>query len=329
MARRQVRPRFWGLSLVVLMLVVGSTFLTHRQRSAYVSLPEASNRSHKVGSAPHWTSTAITLPMPLQGLSAGISRGVVYVAGGINTQSQSSVWELRHHQFVKIGALPDPVHDAALVMSGQHLLMIGGGTVSSTATIQEISLGATHGTHILAPLPVARSDLGAVWWRNAAYLVGGYGYGLPSNIVWRYIPGSHAVVFTRLPLGVRYAAVAQWNGMLYVVGGLSKRGPTRQAIQIDLKTGQAHRLRSYPLALQYAEAFAVNGTLWVAGGRTVSGWTAATYFWDSARHQWMKGPNLPEPAGYGSVVPMNGHQEWWVGGRTAGHPLNVVWSFTP
>ena len=329
MARRQVRPRFWGFSFVALMLAIGCILLAYRNPTSRGSLLAPINRPAKAGRAPQWTATTMALPMPLQGLSAGAAGDVVYVAGGINTQSHAGVWALRGQQFVHIGSLPDPVHDAALVIAGPHLLMVGGGTFRSTDTIQEMDLGTPYQTHILPPLPIARSDLGAVWWHNAAYLVGGHGNGVPSNLVWRYTVGRGAVIFTRMPLGVRYAACARWRTTLYVVGGLTTNGPTRQAVQINLKTGQLQRLMPYPMALQYAEAFTLNGTLWVAGGRTSKGWTRVTYFWDGSGQRWMKGPNLPEPAGYGAVVSLTGHQELWIGGRTTGRSLNVVWRFTP
>lgn len=298
--------------------------------------PQASRVSSMQPIKPHdtrlppasWHVTSLHLPMPLQGLSAGTTGVNVYVAGGINTQSQSTVWKLRGSQFMSIGSLPQPVHDAAMVVSGQCLFMIGGGTVSSTPTVQEMNLGAGYSSHMVTPLPAARSDFGAVFWRHYAYLVGGHGAGAPSRIVWRYKLGGRAVIFTRLPIGVRYAAVAGWQGIAYVVGGLAADGVTNQAVEINLTTGQEHSLPPYPEAIQYAEAFVLKGTLWVAGGRSAQGWTQETYRWDPTHHTWVKGPLLPMAAGYGAVAAVNAHQVLWIGGRTSGHPINAVWKFT-
>ena len=327
MTHRQVRPRFWGFALLFLaVIVVGVSALSDRGIKASAAGPL---KPHPITPpVARWNTTSLHLPLPLQGLSAGAAGHEVYVAGGLNTQSQSTVWELSGHRFKPMGALVQPVHDAAMVISGQYLYMVGGGSLVSTPSIQEMRLGAGHASRLVTPLPVARSDLNAVLWRAHAYLIGGHAAGAPSRIVWRYSLGGRAVMFTRLPVGVRYAAAARWHDHVYVIGGLTSGGVTNQAVEINLTTGQVERLPSYPRALQYAEAFVLQGTLWVAGGRTASGWTQDTFRWDPTRHRWLKGPPLPMAAGYGAVVAVNSRQALWFGGRTAGHPIDAVWKFT-
>ena len=101
------------------------------------------------------------------------------VAGGA---SASGVYALRTTTGAarQIGALAAPLHDAAVSVSGGRVLVLGGGSPATVATVQSFALAApgrrSRGAVATRTrsLPAPRSDAVAVTIGATTYLVGGY-----------------------------------------------------------------------------------------------------------------------------------------------------------
>lgn len=332
--RRHASPRFWALLTIVVLIVVGIVVLTHRHR------PVAALRPRATVSAPHlalgrWTVDPVTLSQPVAGFSAVATANAIWVLGGlVNRQSTALVQKLNLGNQNQIGTieditpgLPVALHDAAAVVRGQSILLLGGGSYTSSATVFSLPLPKLSPAVTLTPLPLPLSDLAAVNDGSRVLVIGGHDQGAPSSAIWSYVPGQPVRVFAHLPEGVRYAAAAAYHGTLYVIGGLNGNAqPTNQAVAYHLASHQMVRLPPYPIPVQHAEATVIDGTLVVAGGQTDAGWISAVYWFDSHTHRWVSGPSLPEPAGDGALLTLSHGMAVWLGGDGPSGPTGSIWT---
>jgi hypothetical protein len=265
--------------------------------------PASSPGPHPPGAnRPGTPTAALSLqitPAPYQ-LPAGISREVVLargpdllIAGGLATRSASTAAVRLLNPVTgataRAGRLAAPTHDAAGVMLGGHALIFGGGQQASVATVQAISAG--HVT-VTGRLPSPRSDLAAVTVGGTAYLLGGYDGARYASDVLATSDGRRFAVVARLPVPVRYPAVAALGRQIWVFGGQTRAGITSDIQRITLPgTSQASSTQTstsktstsqaspaqvrgtavvagqLPRPMTAASAFALGGTLYLAGGQ--------------------------------------------------------------
>ena len=166
------------------------------------------------------------------------------------------------------GRLATATHDAAAAMLGGRPFVFGGGTATSVATVQAVTRG--HVAALAGPLPSVRSDLDGVTVGSVAYLVGGYDGTTNSPSVLATGDGQHFRTAARLPVPVRYAAVAALGGQIWVFGGQTASGPTSAVQRIDPGTGRASVVGHLPQALQGASAVTLDGRIYVAGGQVAA-----------------------------------------------------------
>ena len=83
--------------------------------------------------------------------------------------------------------------------------------------------------------------------------------------------GRHFRVAARLPVPVRYAAMAAAGGLIWVFGGQTAAGPTDVIQRIDPATGAATVAGHLPRPVQGAAALSLGGQVYVAGGAGTSG----------------------------------------------------------
>ncbi len=252
--------------------------------------PPGTNRPGRPAGA---LSLQIT-PAPYQ-LPAGISREVVLargsdllIAGGLATRSAPTaavrVLNPVTGATSRAGRLAAPTHDAAGVMIGGHALIFGGGQRAITATVQVISAG--HAA-VTGQLPSRRSDLAAVAVGGTAYLLGGYDGARYATDVLATSDGRRFTVVARLPVPVRYPAVAALGRQIWVFGGQTAAGITSDIQRITLPSaspastspasasqtgvspaqGSAAVVGRLPRPMTAGSAFALGGRLYVAGGR--------------------------------------------------------------
>ena len=180
-------------------------------------------------------------------LPAALSREVVLpagaglaVAGGLTPAGTSSaavyLLDPRSGAVVGHGRLAAPVHDAAGAVLGGRDYVLGGGTAGSSAAVQRLVPGARavrSGT-----LPRVRSDAAAVTVAGATYLIGGYDGSAWARGVLRTADGRRFVTVARLPVPVRYPALAAVGPVVWIAGGQSPAGPTDVIQRLDTRTGR-------------------------------------------------------------------------------------------
>ncbi len=104
------------------------------------------------------------LPAPVSGESVTATAGAIYVMGGLDGAEQlaGGIFRLDPHtaRLSAAGNLTGPIHDAASTALAGRVLVIGGGTSTSTAAVQGFTPG--QDARPVGRLPTARSDLAAV-----------------------------------------------------------------------------------------------------------------------------------------------------------------------
>lgn len=136
----------------------------------------------------------------------------------------------------------------------------------------------------IAPLPTARSEMPAI--SDGGYIftfggtVAGYGNGNVSSTVYRYDTRANTwQVMDPLPKALRGAAAAEYNGTIYVMGGISSTGPVADVYAYDILTNTWTRETDLPTPVSRASAvFAADGTVQLIGGVDAAGSPLTTVF---------------------------------------------------
>ncbi len=252
------------------------------------------------------------------------------------------------------GSLAAPVHDGAgAAISGQDFVF-GGGSPATVAANQSFTPG---GAGVPAgQLPAPRSDQAAVTIGPTTYIVGGYNGSAPDAAVLATTTGRSFDTVARLPVPVRYPAVAAWNGRILVFGGetIGPGAAATAAIQeVDPRARRARVIGHLPAPLEGASAFNIGGHVYVAGGdgpppaavaegagtTQLDGWgmaasaagpnpTGAIWAYDPASGKVLLAGHLQVPVTHAAVAVMSG-RAWLVGGENNGDLLGVVQVLTP
>ncbi len=211
---------------------------------------------------------AWSLPAALSRSAAFASGRSVVLAGGLGTAGTVGTIEriaVGDGRSTIIGRLPDPVHDAGGAVLGLGDLVIGGGRTTQDGTVQRVSTDG-HAT-VIGTLPARRADLVAVAVGDRVIVVGGGAAGRADPAVLATTDGVRFRMIASLPLAVRYPAVAELAGRVWLVGGTTSAGDTRVIQVVDPRTGAAWIAGRLPRALSHATAVVLGGRLFVAGGR--------------------------------------------------------------
>lgn len=211
------------------------------------------------------------LPQGLVGLSLSIDRGRVFAAGGYNgLQSVRGVRQLFPQRRL-LARLTVPTHDAASAWIGSNLYVFGGGQAASTDRIVRIRPSQAA---VVDRLQTPLSDAGMVPYANGGLLIGGHNGGAFSLEGLLYTargPALHAKRLFRLPVGLRYAAVAPLGNRLWIAGGRTANGMSRTIYYYGPGLTQAEAVGRLPAAIDKAAAWAVPGFVLIAGGQTLQG----------------------------------------------------------
>jgi N-acetylneuraminic acid mutarotase len=268
-------------------------------------------------SGPSVTDMALqVMPAPYQ-LPEGLSRevvlpdaGALLIAGGLTPQETSTdavtsldpVTGATH----AAGRLAAATHDAAGARLAGQLYLFGGGTAASVPTVQAIAAGPAATGTVVGEMPAARSDASGVTTGSVAYVIGGYD-GLrwdPRVLATR--DGLHFRVAARLPVPVRYAAVATVGGQIWVFGGQTRSGATNAIQRISPATGQATVAGHLLAPLQGAAAIVLNGQVYVAGGVDAGTTSPTVYRFDPATSSVSAAGQLPVPVAYAAGAATGG-----------------------
>ena len=167
-----------------------------------------------------------SLPAPVSGEAVVRHGGRLLVLGGLDAASQSASGVFRLDPqtggLTPAGMLAQPLHDAAASSLGGRVLVLGGGASTSTRGVEV--LGSSGNGRIISHLPTPRSDLAAAPVGGRVYLIGGYDGKSLSGAILQTSDGRSFSTLARLPMPVRYPAVASSGDTIYVFGGETASG---------------------------------------------------------------------------------------------------------
>ena len=231
------------------------------------------------------TATLAVVPTRLR-LAASVERELalrsgssVILAGGLDASGNSTSgvfrFDPRSGRLTQLGSLPQAFHDAAGALLGSTLLVFGGGTSQSSSTVQSFDLTRGKG-RVIGQLPRALSDLVSVTVGNDVYLIGGYDGRSPRAEIYRTSDGVHFQLAGRLPVGLRYPAVAAVGPRILIAGGVGAGGVSSSVYAFDSTTGKTTRVAELPSPVAHAGAAAFGGSVFVVGGADAAGNTVGT-----------------------------------------------------
>jgi hypothetical protein len=260
-------------------------------------------------------------------LPSGISREVVLargrhllIIGGLNRRSVTTrtITELNPvtGRTDPAGRLAAASHDAAGALLGGTPYLFGGGVAASLASVQSLRRRGT--ATVAGQLPGPRSDLSSVTLGGTAYLVGGYDGASYDAAVLATGNGRSFRTVARLPVPVRYAAVAGTGRDIYVFGGQTRAGPSRAIQRVNVGTGQATVVGHLPAPVTGATAVTLGGQIFIAGGQAGAGPATRTVLaYNPAQHTAAPAGSLPVPVSNAAAAVIGGTA--FVVGGTDGH----------
>ncbi len=250
--------------------------------------------------------------------------GGLLILGGLDSTEASVAGVFRldpaSGKLSAAGSLSGPLHDAAATTLSGQVLVFGGGTETSTDTVQSLptqpSSGAT--ATVVGHLPVVRSDLSAVTIGPKAYVLGGYDGTTPDPAVLATADGSHFTHLADLPVPARYIATVAVGGRIFAFGGETGDGGATDAIQeIDPTGGRARVIGHLPRATSHAAAVVLGGSVYILGGEASGSATDRTWRFDPGSGKVTAAKPLPLAVSGGAVA-VSGDTAYLVGGTGAG-----------
>lgn len=265
------------------------------------------------------------LPAPISGETAVILRGGTLIIGGLDAgeASVSGVFRLdRTGTLRPAGSLSGPLHDAAATTLGNRVLVLGGGTATSTDTVQALPVSAAAGqpatAAVVGHLPAVRSDLSAVTIGSTAYVLGGYDGTTPDPAVLATADGSTFEQVADLKVPARYLATAVVGERIFAFGGETASGAATDAIQeIDPAQGTARVVGHLPQAVSHAAAVVLGGHVYVLGGEANGAATDRVWRFDPVTDKVVAAPSLPLAVS-GAAAVGTGRSAYLLGGTGTG-----------
>ncbi len=221
------------------------------------------------------------------------------------------------------GRLAVATHDAAGASLGGQTYLFGGGTVASVPAVQAFATEAASTAAVVGQLPVARSDASGVTAGSVAYVIGGYDGTSWDPSVLATRDGQHFRVAARLPVPVRYAAVASAAGEIWVFGGQTRSGATNAIQRINPATGQAAVAGHLPAPLQGATAIVLDGQIYLAGGVAAGVTSPTVYRFDPSTSGVSGAGQLPVPVAYAAGT-VSGGVGYLIGGEDGSRAVPSV-----
>lgn len=263
-------------------------------------------------------------------LPRSISRGVAFtdgsdllVAGGIesNQSTTDAVVRVGRTGSETVGSLASAVHDGAGATIRDGHFVFGGGAQRVSDAVQRLS--SSGGGVLVGRLPHPRADFSAVVVGGNAYLVGGYDGTAPAADVLTTTDGVVYRTVAKLPVAVRYPAVATFGRTIYVFGG-EWDGVASSAIQaIDTKRGRAWIVGHLPAARTQSAAFTLSGGVYVAGGLVHGVASFDLLRFDPRNRLTERAGTLPVPLADAAAT-VTGDVAHLIGGEGPGGPMSSV-----
>jgi hypothetical protein len=229
------------------------------------------------------------LPAPVYRTVAAVQGNAILVLGGIDsagaTISQVVRFFPRAGSVSRFGSLALPTHGDAALSIGGHVFLYGGASNYVYSTVQ--AFDPRSGATVLAgALPSPRADLAAALVGGRPVLLGGFnGYGPLQSVLIGNAAASGFRTLAELPQPVRYPAVAEAAGRVYLFGGLFEGGEYtgvfRDQIQrVETASRKAQIVGHLPLPLGHAKAVLLDGRILIVGGSSPRGPSRSIFAFD-------------------------------------------------
>ena len=175
-----------------------------------------------------------------------------------------------------IGALTTPLAAMQAFPSGGYLYLLGGenGT-KPTDQLFRVDLAAGRARRA-GTFEEPLAEAGVAPRGNSAYLVGGWTGSQFATAILKFTPPGTTELVARLPDGTRSPAVALLGHTLYVAGGRTEQGLTRNIYAIDIRDGGVVSLGQLPQAVEQAVLVPSGTSLYLLGGKTANGKASTT-----------------------------------------------------
>ncbi len=206
------------------------------------------------------------LSSPVQDAAVTALGDRVYAFGGLDRSgaSTATVTSIHGGGASPAGTLPVALHDAAAATVGGRLLVLGGGQVQSFSAIARFDPSDGR-TRPVAQLPTPLSDLSVTTVGDTAYVVGGYTGSDWSDRI-EAVTGTQVKLVGRLPVALRYAAVAAIGGNVVIAGGRTPHGVSGAIYRFTPSSGRVIRIGSLRQPVMHAGAGVLGGAMEVVGG---------------------------------------------------------------
>jgi hypothetical protein len=167
------------------------------------------------------------------------------------------------------------------------------------------------------------SDLEAATIGGTAYLVGGFDGRIPRREIYRTSDGRHFALAGRLPVGLRYPAVAALGREVVVAGGITATGASSVVYVFDPATGRTRSIGRLPAPVGHASALVLGNRVYVVGGADANGRTrAAVAVIDPVARTVLPVPAVARVSDAGAVVLAG--RGLVIGGETDGRTVATV-----
>jgi hypothetical protein len=209
------------------------------------------------------------LPQPTHDAAAGIVGGSVYLFGGGESVSVSTVVRVdpRTGTAKEAPALDEPLSDLGAVVLGGRAYLVGGYTGSrfASAIVRYLPRG---GTKTVARLAHGTRYAGVAALGRTIYVAGGLTTAGPTRAVYAVSLGGRVRKIGSLPAPDDHAALAALRGRLYLVGG-------SRVLAIDPRSRKVSVAARLPAALTDPTATTLGNRIVVTGGGTNEVWALA------------------------------------------------------
>ena len=237
---------------------------------------------------------------------AALAGTTLVVAGG--TGSDRVVAGPAGKALDSAGTLPGPRAAPQVFTVGKTVYVLGGED-GQTPTAEIVRLAPAAGKAVqVGTFEEPLAEAGVAARGGSVYLAGGWTGEKYATAVLEFTPPSTVVLVARLPVAVRSPAVALLRHTLYVVGGATANGLSKQTFAVDVDTGAVTTLEDLPQPVEQAVLLVSGTKLYLLGGLTAAGKATATIVAiDPATGQATRAGRMPAPmAGAAAVATASG-----------------------
>jgi hypothetical protein len=204
-----------------------------------------------------------------------------------------------------VARLSQPRAAAQAFALGGRLYVLGGEQGRTPADdLVRIDLATGRGRTV-AKFVEPLAEAGVAVKGGAVYLAGGWTGEKYATAVLKFTPPEKVDLVTRLPEGLRSPAVVLLGQTLYVAGGRTENGLSRDLFAVDLSSGAVTRLGALPTAVEGALLVSSGTKLYLLGGTGASGKpSAAVVRIDPATGRPVRAGRMPKALAGGAAVPV-------------------------